>query len=236
MAPALHIEVFDKLNGLEFPTQAQPDAVLPNRDLACWGVNIYCYSVLAHLREILGSVEALRSTHPFLINLLTRNMHEWTAHAAYMNEHLAKMNSANDFASAWTLLSRSILGNRWLNGKAGAPQPIPVHEAMEAFQKRDVDRFGCGDAKDLYGMLCELSHPNGGTLIHYWEEHGQAILVKRPPPEPELAILNSDLVSLLVFVYELLEATQESTIRPVVKRCMDLAMEQKKAALRNARR
>jgi len=217
MEDALYSEVYSRIKDICFPCLVQPNTINNSAEYVCWALQVYCYSLVAHMREVLGGVEQLESAHPFLVCLLVRNLHEWTAQAGYMSERLVPMVKEHNFHSAWELLEQALTGNRWMNQEASDPQPIRVDKAIKVYQELSEDSFGSDDALDQYRFLCELSHPNGIALIQYQTNHDNGLSVQRPSCSGDfLDILHLDLISLLWFINKLLEAAQESIIRSLI--------------------
>jgi len=50
---------------------------------------------------------------------------------------------------------------------AGVPDPLTVSNVVAAYEQYQVKEFGSNDAKDTYGLLSELSHPNSACLQQY---------------------------------------------------------------------
>jgi hypothetical protein len=186
---------------------------------------IYCYSLLAYLPDLLGAIENLENAGFDLpIPCLCRNFLEWTACACYLSNKLDAYKVDNDNAQMIKTLERLLVGNRWVSRQdktAGVPDPIRTDKLINDYFLRSEDDFGDADAKDDYGMLCELTHANGMALGHYQKLIGSEIIFDRDETPGFSNRINMDLISILMFLYNSLNIVEEkivsSQLSPILK-------------------
>jgi hypothetical protein len=154
----------------------------PTKELVQWGIKLYVYALISHVRTVLDAlVQLSESENITAIQILSRNLFEWTAHACYSSRKLKKLMDAQDWQGAWELLSRVATGNYWAK-KHGSkyapasttvpidvPNSVRVGDLIEAYEGYEVEQLRRADAKDTYSLLSEFSHPNSACLQHYYD-------------------------------------------------------------------
>jgi hypothetical protein len=227
--------VANALQSVAFPTLSRPPVKAtdaPTEDLIRWGIKMYAYSVAAHLRKMLEGLIQLASAENIpAANVVSRHIFEWTAHACYISRNLDNYVRRQEWERAWSLLSRAVIGNIWIKqhgGKysspaaqlpANVPDPLEVPNIVGAYEQYLSQRQGVKTAKDNYGFLSELSHPNAACLQQYHKVGGNprdVEIADAEPPISPLPFVNWCLLDLLHFLDALLDLSKETTIRPSV--------------------
>jgi hypothetical protein len=185
------VEVIEqKLQQVSLPSLFRP-AVGPHEDpteeLVLWGINYQVYSVIAHLRLILGGlVQLARQENMPAAYILCRHVFEWTAQSCYMSRNLKNYVTRKEWKRAWSLQSIVANGNLWLKRHganyapqelvAGVPDPLTVANIISAYG-RYLDQQGKkkDEAEDTYGILSEHSHPNSACFLPYQEFAGSEV-------------------------------------------------------------
>ncbi len=196
----------------------------PTEELACWGVTIYAYSSIAHLRRILAGLSLLADIgNAPAAEVLTRHVFEWAAHACYAESTLKQLFEKSNWTAAFELLLQIDGGKLWIKnhgGKYGAddlqretPKPLHVMKLVKAYNEYQTDIYGEGDALDAYGFLSEHSHPNGACFLHYRELSGDEARFVDPTPSDPRGI-DRPVLEWLIFIHGLLGLAKENTVRP----------------------
>src|SRR4029077_7876172 len=61
----------------------------PTKELVQWGMKLYAFAVISHVRTVLDALLKLsESENITAIQILSRNLFEWTAHACYLSRKL----------------------------------------------------------------------------------------------------------------------------------------------------
>lgn len=203
----------------------------PTEELVQWGIKVYVYSVIAHVRTILNGLLVLgKSGNIPASEILSRHMFEWTAHACYMSQKITEFAQQKNWRGAWELLTRAATGNYWAKQHGtkyapsnasiptGLPNSLRVPDLIEAYEKYQVRQLGHADAKDTYSLLCEFSHPNSTCLQHYHSYKGAELTFSDPDPEAStLPVVNWCIIDLLMFLQALLALAQDNEVlTPVV--------------------
>lgn len=215
---------------MTFPTLSRPQ-VKPNEDptedLARWGANMYAYSLIAQLRKILSALVQIANAENIpAANILGRHVFELAAHACYMNRKLTDYFSAREWRGAWDVLTTSAVGNLWVKRHGGkyappstqpplvVPNPVRIGDAISEYELYQSQEYGQGDAKDDYGLLSELSHPNAACFQqHYiYATNGRDVEIGDADPISPLPFLKPCLIDILHFTIALLKLSKETTV------------------------
>ena len=224
--------VSNALQRVAFPTLSRPPVKPtddPTEDLIQWGINMYAYSVVAHIRKMLEALIQLASAENIpAANVVSRHIFEWTAHACYMNRNLDNYVRRQEWGRAWNLLSRAVIGNLWMKQHgakysspavqlpANLPDPLEVPNIVGAYEQYLSQQHGVKSAKDNYGFLSELSHPNAACLQQYHKINANprdVEIADAEPPISPLPFVNWCLLDLLHFLDALFGLSKETTIR-----------------------
>jgi hypothetical protein len=199
-----------------------------------FGIQYYAFSLIAHLRTILkGIVMVAEAGNTPSVYILSRHVHEWTAHACYLSRKLKEYDESKQWKEAWELLSSAAMGNLWMrrHGEkyvpsdlkpvvlSEVPDPIHISKAMSAYEEHEQEVHGKRDAKDSYGLLSEYSHPNSSCLQqhHHYEDDGRTLhFVDAEDDASPLPIVNWCLIDILMFLDALLGMAKETKVRAEV--------------------
>lgn len=204
----------------------------PTEELVQWGMKLYAYSLVAHLRKMLEALIQLAGVENIpAANVLGRHIFEWTAHACYMSRNLGNHVRRKEWERAWSLLSRAVIGSVWIkrHGEkysspaaplpAKVPDPLEVPNIVGAYEQYLLQQHGVKSAKDTYGFFSELSHPNAACLQQY-HKHGTNLrnveIADAEPPVSPLPFVNWCLLDLLHFLDALFDLAKETTIRSAI--------------------
>jgi len=234
------VEVIEqKLQQITLPSLFRP-AVGPHEDpteeLVLWGINCHVYSLLAHLRMILGGLAQLaRLENIPAAYVLCRHIFEWTALSCYMSRNLKNYVTRKEWKRAWSLQSIVANGSLWVKRHGakyappefirGVPDPLTVANIIAAYgQYLHQQGKAKDEAEDTYGILSEHSHPNSACFIPYQEFAGYEVRFVTPAPGAHLPVVNWCLIDLMLFLQELLTISREKVVRaPVVNLINEVA-------------
>lgn len=234
--------VRDGLDKVKLPALARP-AVAPDaprtEELVQWGTNLYAYSVVAHVRKILGGLVQL--AHAWNIpaaNIVRRHIFEWTAHACYMSSKLKDCYQRGDWEQAWKVLTPAAIGNPWakqhgakyapLTGRPAltVPDPLRIGIAISEYEQYQVQTHGWQEAKDTYGLLSEFSHPNAACLQQYHAIRDDGtILIEYDESVSPLPFVNWCLIDLMLFLDALFQLSADAVVRTGVDEVLDELVE-----------
>jgi hypothetical protein len=226
------------LRAITFPPLPRPRVMLGEartEGLVQWGTKLYAYSVIAHLRKVLDALVLLaRNENVPAANVVSRHIFEWTAHACYMSRKLKDCYRNNDWEQAWSILTSAAIGNLWAKrygNKYGppppqqvpaAPDPVRVGIAVAEYEEYQSQILGLQDAKEDYGLLSELSHPNAACLQQYqtyFQDGNVAIEYVEAPAgaSSPLPFVNRSLLDLALFLDQLLGLADETAVRSHIR-------------------
>ena len=110
----------DKINlpGLQRPAVVASAAA--TLDLIRWACQFYCFSVLAHFREMLRSFTVLvwNGLIPASF-VIARCLFEIAAHSHYTHKHVVQYLDRNDLETAWRFLNDVNMGSRYMQEEYG---------------------------------------------------------------------------------------------------------------------
>lgn len=250
--------VADELSSVSLPPLSRP-RVAPKQarteELIQWGTKLYAYSAIAHIHKILGGLMLLADAENVpAATIVGRHIFEWTAHACYMSGKLKDCYGANDWEEAWIILTPAIIGNMWAR-KYGdkyvpasrqtlptVPDPLRIGIAVAMYEKYQLQVHGWEEAKDTYGLLSELSHPNAACLQHYqdFRSDGSVAIgyIETHGANSPLPFVNWCLIDVMLFLDALLQLAKDTTARAGIRRIVDelakLAPNKASVALRSA--
>jgi len=226
--------VIDGLKNVKFPPLARPRVGPSNartEELVQWGTKLYAYSVIAHVRRILNGLALLADAENVpAANVVSRHIFEWTAHACYMSSKLKDCYQRSDWEQAWTILTAAAIGNLWAKRFGAkyeppssqpmptAPDPVRIRIAVSEYEDYQLRIHGSREAKDTYGLLSELSHPNSACLQQYHAYRNDGSIAIEYIGEPSgadspLPFVNSCLIDLMLFLDALLQSAADTAVR-----------------------
>jgi hypothetical protein len=197
----------------------------PTEELVLWGINYYVYSVLAHLRSILGGIVQLAQANNVpAAYILCRHVFEWTAQSCYMSRNLKNYVERKEWKRAWSLQSIVANGSLWLKRYGtkyappefveGIPDPLTVANVVGAYGRYLHQQGKSEDeAQDTYGILSEHSHPNSVCFISYHRFVGREVRFTVPGPREHLPVVNWCLIDLMLFLQDMLILSREKVVR-----------------------
>jgi hypothetical protein len=227
----------ESLKDVHFPALVRPRTApneAPTEELVKWGTKLYAYSAVAHIHKILVGLTCLAQAENVpAANIVSRHVFEWTAHGCYMHEKLKDCYERKDWEQAWTVLTPAAIGNIWAR-KHGAkyappssqplptvPDPIRIRLAVSDYEEYQLRMHGWKEAKDTYGLLSELSHPNSACLqqYHAFGSDGSITIEYVEPPggaNSPLPFVNCCLIDFLLFVDALLQLATDTEVRAAI--------------------
>lgn len=133
---------------------------------------MYCFSVLAHFREMLRSFLALVQNGFVPAGfVVARCLFEMAAHVHYTHKHATQHIDAGDLQSAWDFLLEINMGSRYMQEEyADQLANWPPFAAPREIAKviRSFDEWTEGKATTEYSFLSEFAHPNMAAFAHYY--------------------------------------------------------------------
>lgn len=215
---------------IQFPSLIRPRVVErepPTEELINWAIQIYCFGLLSHYREMLRSLVALiQTSHIPAAFVVARCLFEMGAHAYYVHKHVTQHLQAEALDSAWKFLEQVNMGSRYMREEIERrvpgqedidfPAPREVARVMRAFDEWGNYRRALVD----YSFLSEFSHPNMAAFSHYYrmeKDKENRITVnfveqKRGLLETPMPIIRISLTVLLLFTSKLLGVTDERDV------------------------
>ena len=219
--------IHDGLHAITLPPLTRP-AVGPHDDateeLARWGIKLYAYSSIAHMRHVLAGVIILSdSGNVPSANVISRHAFEWTAHACYMHENLTPLMAERQWSQVFDLTLQSDTGNLWVKRHGhkyddssfpeDALKPLHISKLIAAYTKYQTERYGKTDVEDTYGFLSENSHPNGACFMWHRDIIGPDVHFVNPPTHSAFGGINRFIIQWLMFTQQLLGLARESLVR-----------------------
>lgn len=216
--------------------QVKPDEA-KTEELVEWGICVYVYSMIAHMRKVLaGLVQLTEAENVAASAPLCRHVFEWAALSCYLTGKLRDQFKQHDWKEAWKLLTNFALGSRWIREHgskyAGDPPvktpielpkpPYNITDTVKEYESYQSHNSREAEARDTYSLLCDHTHANVACLMRYYqlEENRATMRFIDPDLDPHresfLPFVNCCLIDLLTFSYELLGLANESAVRPKV--------------------
>ena len=166
----------EKLGGIALPVLARPpvpEKASPTQELVYWAAKVYCFSLLASLREMLKSFLFLAgSGHVPASILVARCLFEMGAHTYYVHKHVTQYLDGGDINRAWEFLEEINMGSRYMKeeyGQAEEQQQFPAsREIGKVIRCYDEWLGQPGRASTEYSFLSEFAHPNMAAFSHYY--------------------------------------------------------------------
>lgn len=205
-----------------------------SEELVQWGICVYAYSVVAHLKKILaGLVQLAEAENVAASAPLCRHVFEWAAVSCSLSSKLPEQIRQSDWQGAWILLTQVATASFWvqkygqkyagnsadITAVAATEKPIYVPQAVADYEDYQKQHLNETEALETYSFLCDFSHANPVCLARYYtyEENGALIRFADPdkaaPRESFLPFVNRCLIDLLTFLYRLLDMAKEKEIR-----------------------
>ena len=218
------------LDQIRFPELPQPPVgpeETPTLELVTWASQLYCFSLLAHFREMLRSFIFLAQNSFVPTSFVTaRCLFEMAAHAHYTHKHVVQYLDARDLKRVWEFLLEINMGSRYKCEEYGdRSEDLPPPPAPREIAKiiRSFDEWmskADGKATTEYSFLSEFAHPNMAAFSHYYtvesKEGGlSAVRFVDPPRGLSAAPWQHVLISLLAclhFASQLLKHVGEREI------------------------
>ena len=226
----------DHLVKLRFPELPRPPISHdepPTAKLVAWGSRMYCYSLLAHFCEMLGSFLTLAEMGLVPASfVIARCLFEMAAHAYYTDKHVKQFMDQNDIQSAWDFLVEINMGSQYMKEEYGErPEEWPQFAAPRHIAKviRTFEEWTAKNqaaATTEYSFLSEFAHPNMAAFSHYYkmERKGdvQTVVTFIEPPreisQAPLPYVSLSILACLFFTHRHLQRTGESDISPQIAR------------------
>ena len=229
MPDAAQIEAASKeLDQIKLPVLQRPAVTADTAatiELINWACQFYCFSVLAHFREMLRSFTVLvwNGLIPGSF-VIARCLFEMAAHTHYTHKHVIQFLDSNDLETARTFLTDINMGSRYMQEEYGDQAeewppfaaPREIAKVVRTFDEWTKTR----QARTEYSFLSEFAHPNMAAFSHYYEmkpgEAGFGAVTFFEPrrdggaaPWPQVSI---SLIASLHFVRQLLRRIDEKEI------------------------
>src|SRR6266581_6128521 len=101
-------------------------------ELVQWGISLYVYSLIAHLKKGLAGLVLLAETENVAASApICRHVFEWAALNCYLTSGLREDFKQHDWEGAWQLLTKAAMGSHWIRKHGGEvigdpPVKIPM--------------------------------------------------------------------------------------------------------------
>jgi hypothetical protein len=173
---------------VERPTVAENQP--PTLELLDWAIKFYCYSLVSHFRELLGSFVALSELgHIPAAFIIGRALYEVGAHSYYVRKHVIQHRDAKDVEAGWKFMASINMGSRYMNRNSEVkdssepfPDPRDIGKIITCFSEWPNRRH---DAHKDYSHLSEFAHPNMGAFSHYYDWSNGVIEFRDSPHRVE---------------------------------------------------
>ena len=222
-----------ELDQIKLPHLQRPPVVAgaaATLDLISWACQFYCFSVLAHFREMLRSFTVLvwNGLIPASF-VIARCLFEMAAHTHYTHKHVIQFLDSNDLEAARSFLTDINMGSRYMQEEYGDKTeewppfaaPREIAKVIRAFDEWTKTR----QARTEYSFLSEFAHPNMAAFSHYYKmEPGEAgfgaVTFFEPrrdgaaAPWPQISI---SFIASLHFIWRLLRRIDEKEVAPQVE-------------------
>lgn len=198
----------------------------PTQELLQWAVQLYCFSLLSHYREMLRTFLSLSETGAIpAAFVISRCLFEIGAHTYYVHKHVTQYLKSGDLKSAWEFLKEINMGNRYMTEKNGGenknnktpdfPLPREVAKVVRCFNE-----VATNSAVETYSYLSEFAHPNMAAFNHYYRmepQEGEVAQVEFIEPSRDsfdtpLAEVAISVTATLNFTSELLVTAREGNV------------------------
>jgi hypothetical protein len=229
---AKHLEEI-KFPELQRPAIRQDDP--PTAELVHWALHMYCYSLLAHFREMLRSYLVLTQNGLIPASfVVSRSLFEMAAHVYYTHKHATQFVEAGDLKSAWDFLVEINMGSRYMREEYGdqSEETSPFAAPREIAKiVRCFDEW-TGKAVTEYSFLSEFAHPNMAAFSHYYVMEplagGYGIVRFTDPPRESLSApwshVSISLVACLHFSLHLLNRSGEKEVVQKIEAILETFM------------
>ncbi len=212
---------------LQRPAVADKEAPAP--ELVNWASLMYCFSLLAHFREMLRSFLALVQEGFVPAGFVVAPcLFEMAAHAYYTHKHAIQYLDAGDLQSVWNFLIEINMGSRYMQEEYGdqlanwAPFAAPREIAKVI---RYFDEWTEGKATTEYSFLSEFTHPNMAAFSHYYtmepKQGGFGVVRFIDPPrntsDVPWPLISISLVACLHFALRFLQRVREKEVAPRIE-------------------
>ena len=195
-----------RLYAVEYPVLRRPAVSHgdpPTADLIAWAIDVYTFTLTAHVRQLLESFCLLdRNRHWPTTYLVARGMFELSGQARHVLRKLRTAIDKNDLPAAWALMHAASFGSKTVQHDTPTdPWPAPLHvmddvRSLEPWMPGETRTEREKSAEDMYGHLSDFSHPNVGAFNQYvrFEERGDHVYVSMElvpnadPPDSEALI------------------------------------------------
>lgn len=198
----------------------------PTEELVKWSARMYCYSLISHFREMLGSFiwAAKHGLIPASF-VIGRCLFEMAAHAYYVHKHCVQYADKSDWGAAWDFLQDINMGSRYMREEYGEENyeatPREIAKIIRCFD----EWIARGRATTEYSFLSEFAHPNMAALSHYYRidqgPSGLALVTFSAPnrnvgtaPWPQASL---SFTACLHFALKMLERMNDGVVADQVK-------------------
>ena len=147
-----------------------------NRERVAFGIRYYCYSSIAQYRSVLaGVVASADSGNWACVNILSRHLMEWAAHATFANRKLESLARQKMWGKAWGVLLKLNGGDLYFR-QFGAkylskseteikiPEPYALANILAVYDSECAEQEGQGAAKEDRSLLSEFSHASAACM------------------------------------------------------------------------
>lgn len=198
----------------------------PTRELVQWAVQLYCFSLLSHYREMLRAFLSLTELGAVpAAFVISRCLFEMGAHSYYVHKHVRQHLGSGDLKSVWEFLKEINMGNLYMRGKSARenkknkapdfPLPRDIGKVIRCFSE-----IATRGAAETYSYLSEFAHPNMAAFNHYYKmgplkdgvPQVDFIEPSRDPFHAPLAEVAISVTATLNFTSKLLVAAGEANV------------------------
>lgn len=225
-APTRFIE--EELREITLPALVRPpmppDAD-PTAELVIWGMRVYAYSLIAHIRTVLRGIVLLAETGnaPTFV-IVGRHIYEWNMQSSYAYVTFRSLLEDGDMGGAWELYLTICDGNGWIKRHGGKYAPempndeiedsIHLREFKKSYKEDRLKTYGSENVDDDYGYLCERSHPNGFCFQPYISLHPPEVRFVEPAPQSRLpGTIDACVIEWAMTMTRLLGLAREDDVR-----------------------
>ena len=109
-----------------------PDAD-PTAELVIWGMRVYAYSLIAHIRTVLRGIVLLAETGnaPTFV-IVGRHIYEWNMQSSYAYVTFRSLLEDGDIGGAWEVYLTICDGNGWIKRRRKYAPEMPNDEIEDS--------------------------------------------------------------------------------------------------------
>jgi hypothetical protein len=221
-------EIAKTLQQLQLPSLIRP-AVGPDDpptlELVQFDLKAYAYSSIAYVRNLLDGFLILSASHNVAaVDLVIRNLYEWTMQASYVDQQNRAPIKADNFVECRSIMDRIQTGNGWVKRHGDKywkppfdddiPESLRIKHLVKAYKAHQLEHRKEETVEDDYGYLSEHAHPNSFCFLDVTRRNGSTLEFVEPTPGTRnRGIVPATMIDWALCIYNILGLAGETAIR-----------------------